>query len=290
MFDQILLPADDRAREHAAVEPVLDIAATHEAKLHVLHVADSTHDSVTRVGTDVVDVLEEEGAAIVDHVAERASDRGISTVTDVVQGAVPPTIVAYAEENSIDLITMPTRGRTGIGQSVVGSVTERVIRRVAVPVLTLSRGVETPRPWREILVPTDGSDCADEAVELAVALGDECGATLHLLSVVAAGGSEADPSDTHDDGVEDEAALIVSEAADDVERRSGAPVVTATDRDGSVADAIRRYVDMNDIDLLVAGTHGRTGVERYILGSVTETLVRTAPVPVLAVPRTELSG
>uniref|UniRef100_UPI00387E9FE4 universal stress protein n=1 Tax=Haloarcula regularis TaxID=3033392 RepID=UPI00387E9FE4 len=47
--------------------------------------------------------------------------------------------------------------------------------------------------------------------------------------------------------------------------------------------AIQAYVEDNDVDLVVMGTHGRTGLERYLLGSVTEKLVRTAPVPVLTV-------
>lgn len=61
------------------------------------------------------------------------------------------------------------------------------------------------------------------------------------------------------------------------------PVERTLDSDPSVPAAVRAYVEDHDVGLVVVGTHGRTGLDRYLLGSVTEQLVRTAPVPVLTV-------
>jgi len=137
MFDRILFPTDGGEGADAVTGRVLDTAAFHGATLYVLHVADTTHDSVARIEGGVVDVFEREGERIVAETERRATERGIETVTDVVQGGVPETVVAYAEEYGVDLIVMPTRGRTGLERALFGSVTERVVRRSPVPVLTL---------------------------------------------------------------------------------------------------------------------------------------------------------
>ena len=290
MYDRILFPTDGSTGASTVTDRVLDLAETHEATLHVLNVADTKHDSVTRIGTEIVDTLEGEGEEIVASVARRASDRGIPNVSDVVQGDVPGAIAAYADESGIDLIVMPTQGRSGVEEALIGSVTERVLRRATVPVLALRPDGVTRAPYRDILVPTDGSDCADEAVNLGAVMASEYDATLHLLSVVDVGSLGVEfGSERQTDAFEERANEIVSEAADTAERASIPSVVESTERNVSVADAVREYVAANDVDLVVAGTHGRTGVERYLLGSVTEKVVRTAPVPVLAVPTPESS-
>lgn len=137
MFDRILFPADGGDGASSALDHVLDVAETHDATLHILHVADTTHDSVTQIDGQVVDVFEREGERIVEELADRAAHRDVSTVTDVIQGGVLETILAYAEQHDIDLIVMPTRGRTGLKRLFLASTTERVVRRSPVPVLTL---------------------------------------------------------------------------------------------------------------------------------------------------------
>lgn len=137
MFDRILFPTDGGDGASTVFDHVLDVAEYHGATLHVLHVADTNRDSVTRIDGRVVDAFEREGERIVDEYAERAAHSGVSVVTDVVQGSVPETITTYAEEYDIDLVLMPTRGRTGLERLLLGSTTERVVRRSRVPVLTL---------------------------------------------------------------------------------------------------------------------------------------------------------
>lgn len=285
MYDRVLFPTDGSTGASTVTDRILDIVEAHEATLHILNVADTKHDSVTRIGTDVVDTLENEGEEIVTSVAQRATARDISNVADVVQGGVSETIAAYADEKGVDLITMPTRGRTGIEESLTGSVTERTIRRATVPVLALRPEATTHYPYRDILVPTDGSECAAEAVDLGVSMANEYDATLHLLSVVNPGTLGVDVgSERQTDALEEQATETVSEAAATAEQASVPSVVKATDRNASVASAISEYIDASDIDLVVMGTHGRTGIERFLLGSVTEKVVRTASIPVLTVP------
>jgi len=137
VFDRILFPTDGGDGASVAFDHVLDIAADHGATVRILNVADTTHDSVTRVDGDIVDVLEREGDEVVEAAADRAADRGVETVTEVLQGGVAETIAAYAGERGIDLVAMLTRGRTGLDRLLLGSTTERTVRTSRVPVLTV---------------------------------------------------------------------------------------------------------------------------------------------------------
>ena len=282
MFDRILFPTDGSDGASAAFDHVLDLATDHDATLHVLNVADTTHDSVTRVGREVVDVLEREGKETVEAAASRAAERGVETVTDVLQGGVAETIAAYTDEHGIDLVVMPTRGRTGFDRLLLGSTTERVVRESTVPVLSVRPDGEPARyPYRNVLVPTDGSERARDALDRAVALAGRADATVHVLSVVG-GGAVGLEGYAGADAIAEETEATVAEAAATVED-AGVEAVEAVEVGSAAARGIRAYVDENEIDVVVMGTQGRTGLERYLLGSVAERTVRTSPVPVLTV-------
>lgn len=122
-------------------------------------------------------------------------------------------------------------------------------------------------PAREILVATDFSISGAAAVEAAVAYARALGARLHLLHVDTAPGAR------------DVGALLREAAA-----RAGDVPVTVATTGGDPAQEILRYARRHAIDLVVVGTHGRTGVTRVLLGSVAERVVRGAACPVLVVP------
>ncbi|MDZ5809818.1 universal stress protein [Halorubrum sp. AD140] len=286
MFDRILFPTDGGDGTDATLDHVLDLAADHGATVHVLYVADTTHDSVTRIGRDVVDVLEQEGEEAVEAVAERAADRGVETVTAVLQGGVAETISAYVDEKGVDLIAMPTRGRSGLDRLLLGSTTERVVREATVPVLSLRPDDGPARyPYRNVLVPTDGSERATAALRRGVEIAARADATLHVLSVVDLG-SVGIEAYSGTDALVEAAEETVAEAAA-VAEEAGVEVVEHVEVGSSPARGIRTYVEDHDVDLVAMGTQGRTGVERYLLGSVAERTVRTSPVPVLTVPDTD---
>ena len=285
MFDDLLFPTDGSDAAAAAFEHVLGIAAEHGSTVHVLNVADTNRDSVTRLQGDVVDVLETEGERVAREVADRADERGVDTVVEVVQGSPYRAIVDYADSRDVDLVVMPTHGRGGLERLLLGSTTERVVRRSDVPVLTLrSDGGAPEYPDRNVLVPTDGSDCAGEALEMGVDVANATGAALHVLSVVDTASLGVDVrTDIQTGEFEESAAAVVEEATALAAEAGVDPVSGAVESGSSVHRMIRSYVEEHDVDLVVLGTHGRTGLDRYVLGSVAEKLVRTSPVPVLTV-------
>ena len=284
MYDDLLFPTDGSDGATAALDHTLDIAAAHDATVHLLNVADTARDSVTRIGGEVIDALEAEGERIVDEASERASERGVSTETDVLQGEPYSTIVDYADDRGVDLVVMPTHGRKGLERFLLGSVTERVVRRANVPVLTVRPDSAVGYPYESVLVPTDGSDCADTALGVGSDTAVAADATLHVLSVVDTASLGVDVrAQLQIDALEDMAADIVADAEATATDRGVERVTGTVEFAASIRAAIVEYVDEHDIDLLVLGTHGRTGLDRYLLGSVTEQLIRTAPVPVLTV-------
>jgi len=137
--------------------------------------------------------------------------------------------------------------------------------------------------YSQILVPTDGSPASDAAIEHAIDLARRYDASLHTLYVV-----DGAAYSTIDAGAEvvvealesegESATSRVAEAAEDAGVECVSTVTT-----GTAYRSIIDYVDENAVDMVVMGTHGRKGLDRYLLGSVTERVVRTSDIPVLTV-------
>ncbi len=280
MFDNILVPTDGSDCADRAVGYAEDIASRYGATVHVLSVADSRvlqhgphSDQVRAACEEIVDDACESLAA---DVPVRRAVR-----TDIPHEA----ILAYAADEEIDLIVMGTHGRTGLERYLLGSVTEKVVRLSDVPVLTV-RSTDTAGvtyPYSDVLVPTDGSDGAAAAIGPAIDVADAYDARLHTLSVVDTRpvGLEIQtepPYHTPEERAE-QAVEAVAERAEAADIRDVETSVVY----GTPYEEIWAYVREHDVDIVVMGTHGRTGIKRYLLGSVAEKTVRTSDVPVMTV-------
>ncbi|MFB6195603.1 MAG: universal stress protein [Haloplanus sp.] len=139
--------------------------------------------------------------------------------------------------------------------------------------------------YDDILVPTDGSEGTADAIDHAIDIATTYDAALHALYVV----DTAAPGEATTAAVLDALEEAGRDALDELVERAeaaGVETIEGTVGRGTPHRAILEYVDRNDIDLVVMGTHGRTGLDRYLIGSVTERVVRLADVPVLTVPLT----
>jgi len=165
--------------------------------------------------------------------------------------------------------------------------------------------------YDNILYPTDGSDGANAAMEHAAGLATQYDATLHVLFVIDSehieSGMVPRKEDVErgrvtgmmkrDEETAGEGSMSRNEDIDEKLRRRGTQLTeetaalladegcetTAIVREGDPAGVITDYATDNDIDLITMGTHGRRGIKRRLIGSVTENVVRTAEVPVLTV-------
>jgi len=289
MYDDILFPTDGSDPAESVLEYALQIASEHRATIHILNVADTGQDSVTTIRGEVVDALEEEGQRIVEEAADRARDQGVSVVSEVLQGDPYKTIVDYSQQFDIDCIVMPTHGRRGIQRFLLGSVTERVINTAEVPVIAVNPDRNRPLvyPPQHVLVPTDGSRGAELALTEGIDIAKATGATLHLLHVIETGSLGPDARSVLKEGeLTERANKIMAEATEKIEETS-LDTVTSVIEHGEPSKVIRNYIDENEIDLTIMGTHGQTDFSRYVMGGVSAKLVRTSPVPVMWVREPE---
>jgi nucleotide-binding universal stress UspA family protein len=291
MYDSILVPTDGSAGADAAARHALTLARAFDSQIHVLNVVDErTYTSgLTAVDPGVTahrEAAEQRGTEAVEAIADRLGVPDLDVQTAVVEGIPHETIRAYAAEEDVDLISMGTHGRTGLGRVLLGSVTERVVRTSDVPVLTSRLEPAEAADYERILVPTDGSEPAIAALDHAIAIADRFDATVHAVSVINTdalrSGAEAGPGTS---GMRQNWESMCDRALATVERECDGHDLTVVSSvlEGTPSRAINDYVEDQDIDLVTMGTHGRTGLDRLLLGSLTERTVRTSDAPVLTV-------
>jgi nucleotide-binding universal stress UspA family protein len=293
-IDAVLVPTDGSDGALVGARRGVDLAARLGATLHVLSVVDAREvepplERLDADGRTEQERLVERGATrAVETVAEMARDRLSSDVRTAVERGTPFRVITdYARRHGVDIVAMGTHGRSGLERFLLGSVAEKTIRTAGVPVLAVPPGAgDPPDGYEDVLVPTDGSEGAAVAVEWGVDLADVYGATVHTVYSVETGRfpSPGGTEPLHDalEATGQDALSTVRERA----REAGVSVVGHLGR-GPAARVILAYVEENGIDLVAMGTHGRSGVERYLIGSVTEAVVRNAGVPVCCVPLPE---
>jgi len=203
--------------------------------------------------------------------AQAAADdlrgRGVEAEVCVEPGQPLDLATRLVSARGVGLVVCGRTGTAGIDRLLVGSTTQRLVRRLPCDVLVVERPEGTP--MRTILVPLDDGPAGEAALRRAHAVALATGAELHLLTVL----DTADP-----------AALTAARGRLDAMAKA---TVTGT-RWRSVAEHAARPRDgilrlAAGHDLVIMGTHGRTGLQRLVLGSVAEAVVRACPTPVLVV-------
>lgn len=213
-----------------------------------------------------------------DAAAREASAQLAKPATATMRRGVPWTeIVSLLDDEAFDLCVIGTQGRTGVARVLVGSVAEKVVRHAACSVLVV-RPDNDVKAFQHVLVPTDFSTSAAYALDLAESLVDREGriTVLHMLEV--AGPYPGRVSD-------DDLAYLDSRAAAALRQlaasKPNARIATVS-RSGWPGVQILAALDEDrSIDLVVTGSHGRTGIKRALIGSVAEKTVRYAHCPVL---------
>jgi len=295
-YDRILVPTDGSEHAVRAAEHGAYLARAFDATVYLLHAVDVQGEAglfdAGGVDEEFVSRLEAEGEDALDAVEDVVDADRVQSAT--VRGEPREAILEYAEEEAVDLIAMGTHGRTGVDRFVAGSVTEHVVRLAEVPVLAVraTDGSRAAGDYDGILVPTDGSEHAAAAVDHALAIAERAGARVHALAVVDVAGVGAGPdyAPVADllEHLEDEGGRA-TEAVASRARDAGLDAVTDV-REGSPAETILEYAEEEAVDLIAMGTHGRTGLERYLLGSTTGRVLRHADVPVLTASASGQSG
>lgn len=290
MYDTILVPTDGSDHAVRAAEHGHRLAETFDATMHVVTVVDLVAAGgpfdAGSLTDDVIAGLEAEGRDRVHSIADAlGTDDRLETA--VVTGQPRREILAYADEHDAEMIVMGTHGRTGISRLVSGSVTEHVVRRADVPVMT-ARATDRSRVtdgYDDVLVATDGSQTAETASEHALSIARATGARVHAVHIVDVGSAASTPSVTPPSTLIEGLTSQGEDATDTIATRArdeGLEAVTHV-RAGDPGRDQLRYADEHDVDLVVMGTVGRNALDRILVGSTTERVIRRAEMPVLAV-------
>ena len=295
-IETILIPTDGSEQAEAAARRGFEFAKQLSAAVHLVSVADVAIAATAGYSGDSPRIrthLREQAETYVSRLEPAARDRDLDVTTAVCEGIPGETLVEYAEHLAVDAILIGTSGRGGVARTVIGSVADKVIRTASVPVIALTRDAVDREDGSvdSILLPTDGSDAAEAAAGRGIDLAAQLSVPVHLLFVAdedVSGGLASLFSDAERDSVEqlrqgggDHLARLGAAA-----REQGVEFVAAT-REGNPVEEIVDNATENGIDMVVMGTHGRGGFERFLVGSVTDRVIRTAPVPVMAVRSNE---
>lgn len=284
-IDRILYPTDLSEGAQRAFAYAASLANWHGAEVHMLNVIgrhrydfEELRDQFP-VDTDQLDAWTAE-AGIRDFAA---GDLRITQVQE--EGAVPATsILTYAEEDSVDLIVMGTHGRRGVDRMLLGSVAEEVVRQAPCPVCTVRNAAETAPSdsVRRVMVPIDFSESSTLALqharELALTYGAEIVALHAIEEVVLPMAYGMAPKQVDAEAVRPN---VEQALADLLAEHVGVEHARAEIRVGYPPQEILDAVSDENIDWVVMGTHGRQGLNRLLMGSVAERIVREAACPVL---------
>jgi nucleotide-binding universal stress UspA family protein len=307
-FRRIVVPMDFSGYARQALTCAVPLARRHHAKISLVHVVRPTaalrtspDGSITLPGNPerllsaAQSHLEELAARLVP-----AESRGQMIVRE---GYPAQEVIATARSLKSDLIVLSNTGRSGLSRVVLGSTAEQIVRHAHCPVLTVRRRMDESakrllplRPplyprrlsWRRILVPLDFSLTSLRALSVAMPLARASGARLLLLNVV-------EPS-PYPAGME-ATVLVMPDTA--LTRRAKAQLhkvarrltanshrVSSLVARGRAADKIVETAEKRAVDLIVLSTHGLTGLDRFLMGSVAEQVIRHARCPVLVVRKT----
>jgi nucleotide-binding universal stress UspA family protein len=301
MFRRILIPLDGSPRAELILAQIARILRREDSEVLLLRVLDLPPILRDLDSVPFLPKTREEAENYVRDLERRLSDQGARVRGRVMEGPAAAAILDAAREEGATMIAMTTHGRGGLARWVMGSVAEKVARASEVPVFLVrsfqekAQGGGEPAaqelPFRRILMPVDGSPTSMAVVEAVEEFARlfECEVLvlhvwpLQLSPVYVAPGIpvfSTDPSGIFPIPPPEKDEMTAPSA--ERLRRAGLQV-TRISASGDAASEILDQCHARGADLVALGTHGRSGVSRWVLGSVAERVLRHARTPILLV-------
>jgi nucleotide-binding universal stress UspA family protein len=285
-FQKILCPVDFSPGSQRAVAAAIGLANERDAELVLFHSwylppSPMVFASAIAYPPDLVQQLRDDAQRGLEAAVADAAKLGARRISSKLGTGVPwqQIVDTVAADPTFDLIVIGSHGRTGLARVMLGSVAELVVRHAPCPVLTV-RGES--RSFGHVLCPVDFSPWSRVAVDLAAELVHPGGAGITLLHVlespVAFG--ELRPLELYRD-LDRHATELLERWAKELTAKVTVPVRQQR-RAGHAGPQLLAALDGDPtFDLVVMGSHGRTGIKRLALGSIAEKIVRHAHCPVL---------
>ena len=300
-IQNIVVPIDFSKMSIQAIKTAGGLARRFAASVHLAHVhhfdyaADFVAPAPPIVPFSFMPYEQDGERSVARELTALAREYGVSSANCHVLGGAPPfdEICRLAQQIPADLIVMPTHGYTGLKHVFLGSTAERVVQHSPCPVFVVrprkgkSKTGGTPTP-HTILVPVDFSGCSRGGLRYAIDLANEFGARIILLHATYLGYIYSSEGTALYD-----IPALQKVARKNAERQmrqlvrsvnfGGVKFETAF-TDGSPVLDICAFAKDHNVDLIITSTHGLTGLEHILIGSIAEHVVRHAPCSVLVVP------
>ncbi len=294
MLKEILIPVDGSPSSDQAAQVGLELARQLQASVTFTNVVDQgtsfTPDERHRSKRLI-------GNALVELWANKAKALELQAMPNLATGPnTANAICKVAEYEAADLIVMGTHGREGLARAIWGSVAEQVAHETPVPVMFVrhTERPNTPR-FKRILVPIDADQIRHTVIAHAIELAQRLQAKLEFLHVTvdpAAVFGELDLEPVYNEQMRSETRKIMRKALEQIGTESLEPeqVELSELRAGleAVNRTILRHAKRTDTDLIVMGTNARTGVMKFLIGSVAESVIHHAEIPVLLIRALEV--
>ena len=296
MYERILVPLDGSNAAEIVLPYVEEIAAKLGAEIILVSVSESTAAEtdhlyrlyLERIAEQVQRELEDWGAK------EEAKVR-----SEVLLGKPASEILQYAEESNVGLIAMASRGRSSRGPWLLGNIAAKVLRATPKPMLLIrtpadNASLQQRSLVKRILVPLDESKVGESAIPCAEALAQVVVAELVLFRAleplkpfVAEGAVSMSPAMIKEEEERRKAsAMAYLDGVGKVFQDRGLSTSSAIAL-GSPAEQIIDYAEANAIDLIAMSTHGRSGMGRWVFGSVTDKVLHAGDTPLLTIRATK---
>jgi nucleotide-binding universal stress UspA family protein len=277
-YRKILVAYDGSPSAKNALSLASQLAREDKSWIKVLAVVPSYQGDLELIGvSDIKEAITGPGLELLAEAKQIADQEGVYILTNLEQGEPYEQIVHVAEEENCDLIVMGRRGKGTMERALIGSVTARVIGHTGKDVLVIPEASQLS--WENILLATDGSACCDNALARALEIAQERQAKLSAVSVVYSN----DEFYAVGQEVVKELYKDADKVLDKVKKWAGDLGVQAElfVRDGEPHQAITAMAAEISASLIVMGSHGRKGLTRLLMGSVTERVIGYADCPVL---------
>lgn len=294
MLKEILIPVDGSPSSEQAAQVGLELARRLQANLTFTNVADQgtsfTPDERHRSKRLV-------GNALVEFWANKAKTLELHAMPNLSSGPnTAKAICQVAEYEATDLIVMGTHGREGLARAIWGSVAEQVAHETPVPVMFVRH---TERPiipsFKRILVPIDADQIRHTVIAHAIELAQRLQAKLEFMHITvdpAVVFGELDLEPVYNEQMRSETQRIMRKALEQIGMESLEPeqVELSELRAGfeAINRTILRHARRTDTDLIVMGTNARMGVMKFLIGSVAESVIHHAEIPVLLIRALEV--
>lgn len=282
VFKKILCPLDFSDSSREAFNYAKVFAETFHSELIVLHVCPSMTEAYTALMPEFADLCIQKDDDLLEEV-NRFTDDWKGRYRKVIRaGSAYLEILDFAESEKVDLIVLGAKGLTGFERLFVGSTGEKVARKSSCPVLTVhekTMGLKI----KKILLPIDFSHLSYAVIPLGAAIAEKFQAEISLLHVVELGDDVAKDGQKKYEFFERIKTKLADQWAVPDEFNKIVTQKFIRHHVGSAGYGIRDFAQDWDIDLIAMATHGRSGLSKVLMGSVTEKVVKIAPCPVLSI-------